>query len=90
MPATESIQKEQTAEPSNVRPSAADMELVPPEVRLSPPAAREGEPPPPVLGFSRFYSATGAFTWAPCSVLQYDRWAAVQHDCVPTTSVCRS
>ncbi|KAL6760569.1 hypothetical protein V8C86DRAFT_3089765 [Haematococcus lacustris] len=47
-----------------------DMELVPPEERL---AGLALQPPQPVQGFSRFYSASGAFTWAPCRVLAYDR-----------------
>ncbi len=42
-----------------------DMELVPPAQRL---AAGGGSS----AGFSRFYDAQGAFTWAPCTVVQYD------------------
>ena len=46
-----------------------DMELVPPEERL---AAKDPEQQG-VLGFSRFFTAQGTFTWAPCWVLAYDR-----------------
>jgi hypothetical protein len=53
----------------------ADMELVTPEERLAP---LQGPDPQPVLGYSRFYSAAGTFTWAPCSVLEYDRWVSLR------------
>lgn len=33
---------------------------------------------PGLAGFSRFYDPQGAFSWAPCTVLQYDRCAGWQ------------
>lgn len=52
-----------------------EMELVPPEQRLATAtAAMEDQGQPGPLGYSRFYDAHGGFRWAPCFVLQYDRY----------------
>ncbi len=43
-----------------------------PEDRLCLPPEQEGAPG--VLGYSRWYETSGAFTWAPCFVVAYDAW----------------
>jgi hypothetical protein len=45
-----------------------DMEIIPLSARLEASAAAGV----PLRAYSRFYSAQGAFTWAPCNVLEYD------------------
>jgi hypothetical protein len=45
-----------------------EQELIAPEERL----AAAG--PPGIPSFSRYYTAAGSFTWAPCTVVAYSRW----------------
>jgi hypothetical protein len=45
-----------------------EQELIAPEERL----AAAG--PSGIPAFSRYYTAAGSFTWAPCTVAEYSRW----------------
>ncbi|MEW5317509.1 MAG: hypothetical protein WDW38_008798 [Sanguina aurantia] len=47
-----------------------EMELMRPEERM---ATKRDPAVPGLLGYSRFFTNQGTFTWAPCYVLQYDR-----------------
>ncbi|GLI63290.1 hypothetical protein VaNZ11_006196 [Volvox africanus] len=50
-----------------------EMELVSPEQRLAAAAAGAGPGYLGVLAYSRYFDATGTFSWAPCYVKEYDR-----------------
>lgn len=47
-----------------------------PEERM---ATKRDSTMPGLLGYSRFFTNQGTFTWAPCYVLQYDRWVEGMH-----------
>lgn len=50
-----------------------EQELIAPEERL----AAAG--PSGIPAFSRYYTAAGSFTWAPCTVVAYSRWVWAGH-----------
>ncbi|GIL78248.1 hypothetical protein Vretifemale_7685, partial [Volvox reticuliferus] len=50
-----------------------EMELVSPEQRLAAAAAGAGQGYLGVLAYSRYFDATGTFSWAPCYVKEYNR-----------------
>ncbi|GFR44543.1 hypothetical protein Agub_g5814 [Astrephomene gubernaculifera] len=60
-----------------------EMELIAPERRLAEAreaaAAAGGQVPPGVLAYSRYFDATGTFSWAACYVTDYDRSQDMYH-----------